>query len=44
MTGLVSIQPSVPEPSAPSASVELSEDLREFAVARTLSVIEPWAR
>ncbi len=44
MSGLVSIEPSVPEPSGPSTSVELSEDFREFTDARTLAEIVRWSR
>lgn len=44
MGGPISIQPNFPEPVAPPPSVELSEDLREFAEARTLAEIVRWAR
>ena len=44
MSDLVSIQPNLPEPSSPTTSVELSEDFREFAQARTVAEVVHWAR
>ena len=44
MGGLVSIQAPFPEPSASVPSVEISEDYREFADARTLAEVVRWAR